>query len=139
MEMLAVDMRVMMGVNRHRSAFLDAFFSTVTRTRAGSLFVLLPLTAVLTGYPLVCQKKEAIYISGMGFGGVILFTYFLKAVIKRPRPDMFEPLIAMPADFSFPSAHTAQISAFCLCLLLIVGKDRLYWTGLLTLASVMLS
>jgi undecaprenyl-diphosphatase len=137
MDIPAVDMHVMMWANRHRSAFLDVFFSIVTW--AGSLFVLLPLTAVLTGYLLVYEKKEAIYLLGMGFGGVVLFTYFLKAVIKRPRPDLFEPLIVMPADFSFPSAHTVQISAFCLCLLLIFGKDRLFWSGLLTLASVMLS
>ena len=129
-------MHVMIWANQHRSAFLDVFFTTVTW--AGSLFVLLPLTVVLTGYLLVYEKKEAIYLLGLGFGGVVLFTYLLKAVIKRPRPDFFEPLIAMPADFSFPSAHTAQITAFCLCLLLIVGKDRLSWTGLLCLASVML-
>lgn len=132
----AIDMHVIIWVNQHRSTFLDVFFSAVTW--AGSLFVLLPLTVILTGYLLAYEKKEAVYLLGFGFGGAVLLTYFLKAVIKRPRPDLFEPLIAMPADFSFPSAHTAQITAFCLCLLIIVGGDRLLWTGLLCLASMTL-
>jgi len=44
----------------------------------------------------------------------------------------------MPTDFSFPRAHTTQITVFCLCLLLLVGRDRLLWFGLLCLASVAL-
>ena len=136
MEIPAIDLHVMTWVNQHRSTFLDVFFTTVTW--AGSLVVLLPLTVILTGYLLAYEKKEAIFLLGLGFGGAVLLTYLLKAVIKRPRPDLFEPLIAMPKDFSFPSAHTAQITAFCLCLLLIFGRDRLLWTGLLSLASVTL-
>jgi len=136
MEVPAIDMHVMMWANQHRSAFLDIFFTTATWT--GSLFVLLPATAILTGYLLFYDKKEAIFLLGIGFGGVVMLTYLLKAIIKRPRPDLLEPLIAMPADFSFPSAHTAQITAFCLCLLLIVGRDRLLWASLLGLASVTL-
>jgi membrane-associated phospholipid phosphatase len=136
MEIPAIDMHVMTWANQHRSAFLDVFFTTVTW--AGSLFVLLPLTIILTGYLLVNEKKEAIFLLGPGFVGVVLFTYLLKAVFKRPRPDIFEPLIAVPADFSFPSAHTVQITAFCLCLLIIFGKDRFFWTGILFLASVVL-
>jgi undecaprenyl-diphosphatase len=132
----SIDMQVMIWVNQHRSAFLDAFFAAVTW--AGSLFVLLPLTVILTGYLYANEKKESVFLLWLGFGGAVLLTYILKAVLKRPRPDLFEPLIAMPADFSFPSAHTAQITAFCLCLLIVVGGDRLPWTVLLSLASVML-
>jgi undecaprenyl-diphosphatase len=136
MEVPAIDMHVMMWASHHRSTFQDVFFTTATW--AGSLFVLLPITAILTGYLLVHEKKEAIFLLGIGFCGVVILTYLLKMIIKRPRPDLLEPLIAMPADFSFPSAHTAQITAFCLCLLLIVGKDRLLWVSLLGVASVTL-
>ena len=136
MEIPAIDMHAMIWVGQHRSAFMDMFFSAVTW--AGSLWVLLPLTVCLAGYLLAAGKREAIGFLGIGFGGAVLLTYMLKAVIQRPRPDLFAPLITMPTDFSFPSAHTAQITAFCLCLLLLVGRDRLLGFGLLCLASVVL-
>jgi undecaprenyl-diphosphatase len=136
MEIPAFDMHVIIWVNQHRSAVLNVFFTTVTW--AGSLFLLFPLTVILAGYLLAYEKKEEVLLLGLGFGGAVMLTYVLKTIIKRPRPDLLEPLIAMPADFSFPSAHTAQITAFCLCLLLIVGRDRLLWVSLLGLASVTL-
>lgn len=129
-------MHAMIWVSQHRNAFMDVFFAAVTW--AGSLFVLLPLGVLLTGYLLAAGKHEAISLVGIGFGGAVLLTYLLKAVIQRPRPDLVAPLITMPADFSFPSAHTAQITAFCLCLLFLVGKDRLLWFALLGVASMIL-
>jgi undecaprenyl-diphosphatase len=54
----------------------------------------------------------------------VALAYLLKAVFRRPRPDVHAPLVAMPVDFSFPSAHTTQITAFFLCLILIVGQER---------------
>jgi undecaprenyl-diphosphatase len=116
-----IDMQVMMWVQRHRSAPLDAFFTYVTW--AGSLYVLLPLVLLLTGYSFVCGKREAIGLIGLGFGGSVLLAHLLKMFLRRPRPSLFEPVVSMPADFSFPSAHTAQITGFCLCLILIFGKD----------------
>ena len=133
MEIPAVDMHAMIWVSQHRSAFMDVFFPVVTWT--GSLFVLLPLAVCLAGYLLTSGKHQSIKFFGIGFGGAVLLTYILKAVTQRPRPDLFAPLITMPTDFSFPSAHTAQITAFCLCLLLLVGRERLVWFGLLCLAS----
>jgi membrane-associated phospholipid phosphatase len=45
----------------------------------------------------------------------------VKLVAARPRPDLFPPLIAMPEDWSFPSAHAAQVTAFALAWLLRPG------------------
>jgi undecaprenyl-diphosphatase len=125
MKTWAIDMHVMTWVSHHRSPFLDNFFSVTTW--AGSLFLLLPLSILLTGYLLVSGKKEAIWLVGFGFGGTILITHLLKALIRRPRPNLLSPIIPVPADFSFPSAHTSQITAFCLCLMLIFGCNRLPW------------
>jgi undecaprenyl-diphosphatase len=133
----AIDLQVMTWVSQHRSAFLDGFFVAVTW--AGSLFVLLPLSILMMGYLFACDKKEALGILGLGFGGAVMLTYLLKAIIQRPRPEVLAPLTAIPADFSFPSAHTTQITAFCLCLILIFGPGR--WSlgfGALCLAMVML-
>jgi len=136
MSISAIDLHVVTWVNQHRSDLSDGFFIVVTW--AGSLFMLLPLTALMIGYLLYYKKNADISFLGLGFGGAVLLTYLLKVLIKRPRPEMFEPLVAMPADFSFPSAHTAQITAFCLCLLLIVGKDRPLFYGLLCAVSITL-
>jgi undecaprenyl-diphosphatase len=127
MGLSTIDMHVMTWVSHHRSPFFDDFFTVVTW--AGSLFLLLPLSVLLTGYLLVSRKNEAIWLLGLGFGGAVLVAHLLKALIKRPRPELLSPLITMPADFSFPSAHTTQITAFCLCLMLIVGQNRLPWGG----------
>ena len=48
----------------------------------------------------------------------------MKRIIARPRPDSLPALVPMPIDLSFPSAHTAQITAFCLCLALIAYQEQ---------------
>jgi len=63
----------------------------------------------------------------VGVGGAALWVHLAKALLARPRPALTEPLIAMPADSSFPSAHTAQIVAFALCMALIVRQTLPAW------------
>jgi undecaprenyl-diphosphatase len=133
----SIDIQLMMLINDHRNAFGDWFFTAVTW--AGSLFVLLPLSILLTGYLFARGKKDAIHLLGLGFGGTVLLTHLLKIVIKRPRPVHFTPLIQMPIDFSFPSAHTSQITAFCLCLMIIVSQNgSIVYNWLLGLISLVL-
>lgn len=77
------------------------------------------------------------WLLGLGFGGAVLAAHLLKIIVGRPRPDLLPPLVPMPVGLSFPSAHTAQITAFCLCLLLIAcrsGVPLLCW--LTSLAGV---
>uniref|UniRef100_UPI003FA1DEA8 phosphatase PAP2 family protein n=1 Tax=Sulfurospirillum cavolei TaxID=366522 RepID=UPI003FA1DEA8 len=51
-------------------------------------------------------------VFAVGFLSTIVVTHTLKNSVERPRPSFFDTLIDMPLDFSFPSAHTAQITAF---------------------------
>jgi undecaprenyl-diphosphatase len=125
----AVDYTVLVWMNNHRSHFLDQFFVTVTW--AGSLAVLLPVSMTLLGWLVYHGKRSEAWLLGLGFGGAALITYIAKIAFGRPRPDLFPALTQMPADFSFPSAHTAQITAFCLCLLIIVYRghsEALVWS-----------
>lgn len=124
MGIAAIDLQIMTWVSQNRNTFLDAFFVAVTW--AGSLYVLLPLVIIVMGYLFACDKKEAMGILGLGFGGAVMLTYLLKAIIRRPRPEALSPLASVPIDFSFPSAHTTQITAFCLCIILIFGQGRWY-------------
>ena len=45
----------------------------------------------------------------------IVLSHVAKLFFKRPRPDIHPPVIPMPVDWSLPSAHTAQITAFAWC------------------------
>lgn len=119
------DHPILLFAAAHRSEALDGFFRAVTWL--GSLYVLAPLVALLAIVLLSVQKRgEALWLV-VGVGGVALWVHLAKALLARPRPTLMEPLIAMPADSSFPSAHTAQIVAFALCVALIARQILPAW------------
>ena len=123
----------MAWIDNYRNPLFDQFFVAVTW--AGSLYLLLPLSISLVGYLFHRGKKEEVWLLVLGFGGVVLISHVLKLVISRPRPDVLPALIPMPADFSFPSAHTAQATAFFLCVFIVVCRtyaSALCWlTGII--------
>jgi len=47
----------------------------------------------------------------------------LKLVFKRPRPAIENLLVPMPTDWSFPSGHTAQATAFFLTLAILAARN----------------
>ena len=96
-----------------RAPWLDALFAIVTWF--GSLMVLLPL-ALLTWWRWRGARFAAFV--ALGLIGASALGHFLKLVVERPRPDLFSPLITMPGDWSFPSAHAVQVTAFALAWLL---------------------
>lgn len=105
-----------------RSAWLDAFFRAVTWL--GSLAVLAPLALVAA---LECARRglrrEGVLLAG-ALASAAALSHLAKLAFARPRPDLFTPLVAMPADLSFPSAHSAQAAAFALGLLLMLHGRR---------------
>lgn len=113
---IAMDLRILAWMNAGRSRLLDLFFASVTW--AGSLFVLSPLAGVACVVFWRHGKKKDALLMAVGLAGASLLVHTMKMVFGRSRPDIYAPLVAMPGDGSFPSAHTAQITAFCLCLIL---------------------
>lgn len=89
-------------------------------TWLGSLFVLLPLAAWLgwrsqgDGW-----QRSFLPLAVLGAGGL---AKLLKVFFDRPRPDLFSPLITMPSDTSFPSAHAMQVTAFVVAWLVWRGQ-----------------
>ena len=85
------------------------------------------------------RMHDAILLLG-GLGGASILAHVLKLVFARPRPQVDEMLVAMPNDFSFPSAHTAQAVAFTLACAMVMSKDLIgvevyvFWAAL-TLAA----
>lgn len=103
-----------------RTPLLDDFFRALSW--AGSLYVLLPLAVALA-----LLDRRAASLWQRAFLPLALVSqwpavHVAKLLIARPRPNLYEPLIAMPADGSFPSAHAAQITAFACAWLLRPGR-----------------
>ena len=96
-----------------RAPWLDTVFALVTWF--GSLAVLLPL-ALLVWWRRRGDRSAAFV--ALALVGASALGHAAKLIAARPRPDLFPPLIAMPEDWSFPSAHAAQVTAFALAWLL---------------------
>ena len=114
------DHQILLFMAAHRSEGLDAGFRAVTWL--GSLYVLAPLAVLLVAALLYFQKRWEALLLVVGLGGAVLWGHLTKAILGRPRPALVEPVIVLPADGSFPSAHTTQIVAFALCVVLIVRR-----------------
>ena len=108
----------------------DTFFLAVTW--CGSLYLLLP-AASLIGFGL-CQRariQEAMLLVS-SLAVTVAAVHAVKLLCRRPQPESLATLVAMPADWSFPSAHTAQAAAFFLSLCVIAWRllpSPWQWTG----------
>ncbi|MBB5347406.1 phosphatase PAP2 family protein [Desulfoprunum benzoelyticum] len=96
---------------------MDSFFTAVTWL--GSLYVLLPSTALLTLLLLMAGRSSDAALLGISLPVTTIAVHLIKLAVRRPRPEAPGLPISMPPDWSFPSAHTAQATAFFMVLALI--------------------
>lgn len=96
-----------------RVPWLDILFTAVTWL--GSLALLLPL-ALLVWWRRRGERGASFV--ALAVIGASALGHLLKLITARSRPDLFPPLITMPDDWSFPSAHAVQVTAFALAWLL---------------------
>jgi membrane-associated phospholipid phosphatase len=101
-----------------RAPWLDSLFAAATWL--GSLAVLLPLALLVWWWRR--GDRGAAFVA-LALIGASALGHLAKLIAARPRPDLFPPLIAMPEDWSFPSAHAVQITAFALAWLLRPGAS----------------
>ena len=99
-----------------RAGWLDGFFLALTWL--GSLMILLPL-ALLVWWRRRGDRSAAFVV--LALVGASALGHLVKMIAARPRPDLFPSLIPMPEDWSFPSAHAVQVTAFALAWLLRPG------------------
>lgn len=134
-----VDAEILAVLQDWRGDYSDSFFAMVTWL--GSLWLLLPLSLVLVaGMVRYGQRPFAvcqiIYLP-VALACTSLATFALKAIVDRPRPNLFGAWVTLPADAAFPSAHTAQITAFCLAGWLLMPKpERILSAPLLVMLVV---
>ncbi|AFV96697.1 MULTISPECIES: phosphatase PAP2 family protein [unclassified Sulfuricurvum] len=125
------DQTILTWFHAIRHPYLDHFFSTITWM--GSLWILLPLYLLLT-FTLSPHIEHFEKILGITFWGTVITVYALKFEFERKRPLFFGAINELPLDPSFPSAHTAQITAFALGLsLALIGTQTLYQSVLSSL------
>jgi membrane-associated phospholipid phosphatase len=115
---------------------LDLFFAGITWL--GSLWILLPLALLVAwrqNRPTKWGARLFVLLSLLVATGL---AHIAKFILERPRPDLFPVFGSMPADWSFPSAHTMQITAFALALLLQVGAGSRLVKGLVAVFAIAL-
>jgi membrane-associated phospholipid phosphatase len=96
---------------------MDSFFCTITWL--GSLYLLLPISALISILLLWSGKIMQATLINFSLLITIFLVHVAKLIFCRPRPSTGEILVTMPSDWSFPSAHMAQGTAFFLSVTLI--------------------
>lgn len=99
----------------------DSFFTAITWL--GSLYFILPSSIALTLLLLRAGRIHDILLLVLSLSTTVIAVHAVKLIIRRPRPDASDLLVSMPADWSFPSAHTAQATAFFLVVSLIARRS----------------
>ena len=110
----------------------DSFFTTITWL--GSLYFILPSSTALGLLLLRSGRMQEVLMLTLSLTATVLTVHTVKLIIRRPRPDSLELLVQMPADWSFPSAHTAQATAFFLVVALIALRSLPLPTACITAA-----
>ncbi len=116
-QLLAWDQAGLALAHAARAPWLDSVFVVVTWL--GSLLLLLPLALLAWWWRRGERSASFVVLALVGASG---FGHLVKLLAARPRPDLFPPLVPMPEDWSFPSAHAAQVTAFALAWLLRPGR-----------------
>ena len=132
---LEIDRQLLGALNALQRPWLDAILTAATWL--GSIIVLLPAALALAWRYRRRGQPDAALLLPIAVGGAWLLARAGKLLVLRPRPDLYPALIAMPADLSFPSAHTLQITAFAFAWVLAAGS-RTGWAGVTAAALIIL-
>lgn len=115
----------------------DTFF--IACTWLGSFYFLLPSTLILTCFLFWAGKSREILLLALGFSTTGIAVHVAKLIFRRPRPDSLVHLVPTPTDWSFPSGHTAQATAFFLSVTLIAIRILPpFWAMLTALFSLLI-
>lgn len=122
----AFEYDVLNTISAHHTPVGDAFalgMSWLFGPLIGSILVVIAAGAIALVTRRVMVAALMVGIVALPWIGAIL----MKFAVQRPRPDVLglaAPLTGQPADFGYPSGHTAFATAFTLALLITVGSGR---------------
>jgi len=114
--MLALDLEILRGMAARRQPFWTVH--AIDITALGSL-TLLSLASTIAGVSLLRMgDHRGVAQLVVSMGGVAVWTYVVKNLFTRARPDLVYRLIEVPG-YSFPSGHSSGSSALYLTLALV--------------------
>lgn len=122
---LAFDLAVLTWFAEHSSSMATGLFRLVSWV--GSIFFLAPAGIIACYILLQHNYRSDALIFASSFAAAAITARLIKYLIARERPDVYPALVDTFTELSFPSVHTAQVSAFCLALYLVLRRCRLAW------------
>ncbi len=108
-----------------RGARLDRWMPALTWL--GSLAVLLPVTALAALVLWRGRHRRAAGFIMLALLGASALSHLVKLAVMRPRPDLLPVWTDMPTDWSYPSAHTMQITALAVAVVFVAARRRALW------------
>ena len=131
------DKIVLTELQSWQGTVLTAYFSAITWV--GSRYTLIPLGLITLAWLIYRRWYRAVWFYSLGFAGASLIASLMKVVIDRPRPTVFPALHDMPMNASFPSGHATQITAYGLCLIILINYLRPQWRAAAAVALLLLA
>jgi len=112
-----------------RNPTLDGLMAIITSF--GSIWLLLPLASVGAAWLWFRGRRLESGFVLLALLGATALAQLVKLWVARPRPDLYALSYAnplpMPADLSFPSAHSMQAAALATALFLVLSRQRAEW------------
>jgi undecaprenyl-diphosphatase len=128
----ALDVVLMQRVHGWATPWATTAWTLVTSS-GSSLFTLCVVAGVAVALDRQSRRSEAIMLV-LAVAGSALVGAALKATIRRPRPDLFLPLVRA-SGWSFPSGHTLNAIALYGMLAWLAGQARPGWQRVLLTAG----
>lgn len=108
-----------------RGEALDSLMRALTWL--GSLWVVVPLVLITAAWLSRAGRRIEAGFVVLALAGASLLSHVFKLGLSRPRPDLFPPLVPVPEDWSYPSAHTMQVTAAVIAWVLVLARGRPGW------------
>jgi undecaprenyl-diphosphatase len=116
---------------------MDSFFVFITAF--GSLTLLAPSSILLCLILFRTARQREALLLAASLAVTVIAVHLAKLFFQRPRPKANDLLVSMPSDWSFPSAHTAQATAFFFALSLIAVRILPpFWAVVTTVFSLLI-
>jgi undecaprenyl-diphosphatase len=119
-----------------RNTTLDGLMAIVTHF--GSIWLLLPLAGAGAVRLWLRKRRMDSSFLLLALLGATALAQLTKLWVARPRPDLYAISLPIPADLSFPSAHSMQVAALATALFLLLTRRRAEWHNPLTAVLAML-
>jgi membrane-associated phospholipid phosphatase len=126
-ERIPGDARVLSWVHSLASPLLDRL--ALVATMLGEPIVVVAVTLLGAGYLLYLRRKRAMTLLLFGVGGAALINVVIKALLQRPRPTLWAPLVT-ETGYSFPSGHAMTSCALAASVVVLLWPTKWRWLAL---------